>query len=59
MIETASSVLAKGSLYIGSGDGLMPRERRPKLLRASILGRVPPSDSTFGFAVSQGEEKTC
>ncbi len=59
MTENASSVLAKGSLYIGSGDGLMPRERPPKLLRASILGRVPSSGPTFGFAVSQGEEKTC
>ena len=37
----------------------LAQEGRPKLLRASIPGRVPPSDSTFGFAVSQGEEKTC
>ena len=37
----------------------MPRERRPKLLRASILGRVPPSGPIFGLTVSQGEERTC
>ena len=59
MTETASSVLAKGSLYIGTGNGFIPRERRPKLLRASILGRVPPSGPIFGLAVSQGEERTC
>ena len=37
----------------------MPRERRSKLLRVSILGRVPPSGPIFGLTVSQGEERTC
>ena len=40
--ETAGDILECLSIYIGTGDGLMPRERRPKPLRASILGRVPP-----------------
>ena len=40
--ESARDIVACVSLYIGTGDGFMRRERRPKLLRASILGRVPP-----------------
>ena len=57
--ESAGDILECVSLYIGSGDGFIPRERRPKLLRASILGRVPPSGPIFGLTVSQGEERTC
>jgi len=40
--ENARDILRCVSLYIGTADGLLPRERRPKPLRASILGRVPP-----------------
>lgn len=29
-------------LYIRSADGMMPRGKRPKGLRKSILGRIPP-----------------
>ena len=40
--ENARDILECVSLYIGSADGFMPRERRPKSCRASVLGRVPP-----------------
>ena len=40
--ESASDVLECVSLYVETLDGFMTRERRPKSLRASILGRVPP-----------------
>ncbi|MCY3795599.1 MAG: DUF1636 domain-containing protein [Gammaproteobacteria bacterium] len=40
--ESAGDILACASLYIGTEDGFMPRDRRPKRLRASVLGRVPP-----------------
>ena len=40
--ESARDIVECVSLYIGTGDGFMRRERRPKSLRASILGRVPP-----------------
>ena len=40
--ESAGDILECVSLYIGTEDGIMPRERRPKPLRASVLGRVPP-----------------
>lgn len=39
---SAQGIFECVSLYIGTADGWMPRERRPKPLRASILGRVPP-----------------
>ena len=42
--ESANDILDCVSLYIGTEDGFMPRERRPKRLRASVLGRVPPYD---------------
>ena len=57
--ECADDILECVSLYIGTGDGFKPRERRPQLLRANIPGRVPPSGPIFGFAVSQEEERTC
>lgn len=38
---TADDILECVSAYIETRDGHMPRERRPKSLRASILGRVP------------------
>jgi predicted metal-binding protein len=34
------------TLYLDILDGFMPRKIRPKALRASILGRVPPFDIT-------------
>ena len=40
--ETAGDVLECISTYLSTGDGHMPRERRPKTLRTSVLGRVPP-----------------
>lgn len=30
------------SLYLSTKEGFMPRERRPGLLRASVVGRIPP-----------------
>ena len=41
--ESARHIVECVSLYIGTRDGFMPRERRPKPLRASIVGRVPPN----------------
>ncbi len=40
--ESARDIVECVSLYIGTEDGFMPRERRPKSFRASVLGRVPP-----------------
>lgn len=40
--ESAPDIMQGVSLYIESLDGFMPREERPKRLRSSILGRVPP-----------------
>lgn len=40
--ETVEDVLECVSLYLDSTVGVMAREQRPKSLRASILGRVPP-----------------
>jgi len=34
------------ALYIGTAKGFMPRSDRPKGLRGSILGRVPPFGGT-------------
>jgi predicted metal-binding protein len=34
------------ALYLDIPDGFMPRKVRPKAMRASILGRVPPLDIT-------------
>ncbi|MEL6345835.1 MAG: DUF1636 domain-containing protein [Myxococcota bacterium] len=41
--QSVREIMACVSLYIESADGLMPRKLRPQGLRASILGRVPPS----------------
>lgn len=38
----AGDILKCVSFYVDTGNGFMPRKQRPKLLRASILGRVPP-----------------
>ena len=40
--ETVNDVVKCVSLYINSEDGLMARKQRPKSLRGSILGRIPP-----------------
>ena len=40
--ETVHDVIECLSLYTESPDGYMPRRERPKSLRGSILGRVPP-----------------
>ena len=40
--KSVDDILECVSFYIGTEDGFMPRERRPKRLRASVLGRVPP-----------------
>ena len=42
--NSSSDILQCISLYISTTDGFMSREQRPKALRASILGRVPPQD---------------
>ena len=39
-----SEIMECISLYTSTADGFMPREQRPKSLRASILGRIPPSE---------------
>lgn len=41
--ESARDIVQCVSLYVEAADGFMPRTERPKPLRASILGRVPPS----------------
>ena len=41
--NSARDIVECVSAYVGTSDGFMPRERRPKPLRASILGRVPPT----------------
>ena len=42
--ESMGDIVECVSIYLGTGDGFMPRERRPKPFRASILGRVPPCE---------------
>ena len=39
---SVDEIMACVMLYIRSPDGVMPRAKRPKGLRQSILGRVPP-----------------
>ena len=40
--ETTADVMECISLYLDSPDGFMARSQRPKSMRRSILGRVPP-----------------
>ncbi len=40
--ESAEAILECAAYYIESPEGFMAREKRPKSLRASVLGRVPP-----------------
>ena len=44
--ETTSDIVDGMSAYISNDDGVMRREQRPRSLRTSILGRVPPQSST-------------
>lgn len=39
---SAHDILDCVSLYLRNPEGVMPREQRPKRLRAGVLGRVPP-----------------
>ena len=41
--ETINDVIKGVSLYVNSPDGFMPRSQRPKSMRSSILGRIPPT----------------
>ena len=40
--QSVEDILECLSLYLQSKDGFMARKDRPKSLRASILGRIPP-----------------
>ena len=40
--ETISDIVEGTSVYTSTDDGVMRREQRPRSLRTSILGRVPP-----------------
>lgn len=42
----ASDVLAVAAAYARADAGFLPRNDRPEVLRAGILGRIPP----FGFS---------
>ena len=41
--ETINDIVKCLSFYIESPDGFMPRSQRPKSMRNSILGRIPPA----------------
>ena len=41
-IQTIPDIIECVSLYLRTTNGFMPRGERPKSLRSSILGRVPP-----------------
>jgi predicted metal-binding protein len=51
--KSASDIVECIELYLDIPDGFMPRKARPKHLRASILGRVPPFDIGVGEVGSQ------
>ena len=40
--ETVNEIIECLSIYLKTPNGFMARETRPKSLRSSILGRVPP-----------------
>jgi len=42
----AADVLAVAAAYAQSETGFLPREARPRVLQAGILGRIPPLDFT-------------
>lgn len=52
--ENAHDIVACASLYLEAVDGFMPRDARPKRMRGSILGRVPPLEEE-----STREEPSC
>ena len=54
--DSARAIAECAAVYIGTRDGFMPRARRPKPLRASILGRVPPTE---GGAGTSGRRLAC
>ena len=41
--NTSDAILECASTYLSIEDGYMQRDQRPGALRASILGRVPPT----------------
>ena len=41
--QTTDAVMDCLEIYMLAPDGHMPREKRPKALQGSILGRVPPT----------------
>lgn len=45
----ASDVLTVAAAYADTADGFLPRAARPEVLRAGILGRVPPLGFTGGL----------
>jgi predicted metal-binding protein len=47
--KSASDIVECIALYLDTPDGVMPRKTRPKALRGSILGRVPPFDIGTGM----------
>jgi predicted metal-binding protein len=51
--KSASDIVECIALYLDTQDGFMPRKIRPKALRSSILGRVPPFDIAAGAGGSQ------
>ncbi|MFQ3312676.1 MAG: putative metal-binding protein [Colwellia sp.] len=42
--KSAGDIVECIALYLDTPEGIMPRKTRPKTLRGSILGRVPPFD---------------
>ncbi|WP_420405597.1 DUF1636 family protein [Nisaea sp.] len=41
----AGDVLSVAAAYADVADGFLPRQERPRVLRAGILGRIPPLGS--------------
>lgn len=50
---SVSDIVECIALYLDIPNGFMPRKTRPKALRASILGRVPPFDITANASDSK------
>jgi predicted metal-binding protein len=51
--KSASDIVECIALYLDIPDGFMPRKTRPRLLQASILGRVPPLEIATSVGDSQ------
>ena len=43
-MESPGPIIDLISLYLSTGEGLMPRNERPMSLQSSVLGRVPPME---------------